>query len=124
ARGRTLVVAPTSVLVAWKEQLSRFRPRLSISLFSGSSRVFDEKAHVVLTSYGILRQEIERLAEAGWDLVVLDESQTIKNPDSQVARAAHSIRSFARIAMSGTPIENRKEDLWSQFQFLNPGLLG
>lgn len=124
--GRTLIVAPTSVYFAWKEQAARFRPDLRILSYYGSGRFLEgmKDDSVVLTTYGILRQDREVLAAQDWDMVVLDEAQNIKNPDSQVARAAHSLRAKFRLVLTGTPVENKLEDLWSQFQFLNPGLLG
>jgi SNF2 family DNA or RNA helicase len=123
-RGRTLVVAPTSVLSTWREQAERFRPALSCSLYYGSDRKIDESADLLITSYGVLRLDQDLLESREWDTVILDEAQTIKNPDSQVARAAHRLKGKFRIALSGTPVENHLTDLWSQFQFLNPGLLG
>jgi superfamily II DNA or RNA helicase len=123
-RGRTLVVAPTSVLRAWEEQAARFRPGLSVSVYYGSNRKLDLKADLIITSYGVLRLDQELLALAKWDTVILDEAQTIKNPESQAARAAHRLDGKFKIALSGTPVENHLRDLWSQFEFLNPGLLG
>lgn len=123
-RGRTLVVAPKSVIHAWEDQLIQFRPTLRVSTYSGKPRALDPGADVTLVTYGLLRLESEVFEAVEWDLVVLDEAQTIKNPDSQIARAAHGLRARARIALSGTPVENRLADLWSQFEFLNPGLLG
>lgn len=122
--GRTLIIAPTSVLLSWREQISRFRPMIKVSVFHGSDRVFDHEADVVLTTYGVLRRDDGPLFEVEWELVVIDEAQTIKNPDSQVARATYALRSRSRIALSGTPVENRLEDLWSVMHFLNPGVLG
>lgn len=123
-RGRTLVIAPTSVLYAWEEQLVRFRPNLTVCRYHGPSRKLDLSADLVITTYALLRMDIELLAEISWDTVVLDESQTIKNPDSQVARAAYRLQGAFKISLSGTPVENSLEDLWSQMHFLNPGLLG
>lgn len=123
-QGRTLVVSPTSVLYAWKEQIERFRPDLRVSLYSGASRKLDPQADITLTSYGILRLDREALVAQGWQTAILDEAQTIKNPESKVAQAAHRIQAQFRVTLSGTPVENSMEDLWSQFQFLNPGLLG
>ena len=122
--GRSLVVAPTSVIYSWIEQAQRFRPGLSISLYHGAGRTLDEQADVIVTSYGVLRLDQDLLAASEWGTVVVDEAQQIKNPDSQVARAVHRLRGQQRIALSGTPIENSLEDLWSQFQFINPGLCG
>jgi superfamily II DNA or RNA helicase len=123
-RGKTLVICPTSVLPSWKNQIEQFRPGLTVSLYYGNTRKLDSHSHITLTSYALLRIDREKLASEKWDTIILDEAQTIKNPDSQIARAAHSLQASFRIALSGTPIENRLDDLWSQFQFLNPGLLG
>jgi superfamily II DNA or RNA helicase len=121
---RTLVVAPTSVLGNWQNEIARFRPKLRTSLYHGARRQLDETADVVLTSYALLRLDIDRLAAEPWTMTVLDEAQLIRNPESQVAQAAFRLSSGWRVALSGTPVENRLDDLWSQFHFLNPGLLG
>ena len=123
-RGRTLVVTPTSVLSHWGDEIRRFRPGLRQSLYHGPQRRLDAKADVTLTTYAILRLDGERLARQTWDTVVLDEAQNIKNPDSQVAQAAFGLRAAFRLTLSGTPVENRLDELWSQFHFLNRGLLG
>lgn len=123
-QGRTLVVAPTSVLYNWQTEVEKFRPNLRTCVYYGPGRRIDANADVLLTTYTLLRLDLETLANEHWGTIVLDEAQTIKNPDSQVARAAHKLHGDFRIALSGTPIENRLDDLWSQFQFLNPGLLG
>ncbi len=122
--GRTLVVAPTSVLHGWLREIERFRPSLSVSLYHGPGRALDPAVDVTITSYAILRQDADALARVRWQTVVLDEAQMIKNPDSQVARAAMTLEAQARIALTGTPVENRLEELWSQMHFLNRGLLG
>lgn len=122
--GRTLVVAPTSVLFNWAAEIRRFRPSLSISTYHGPQRKLDPRADITLTSYAIMRLDIADLECVDWDTVILDEAQAIKNTDSQVAQAAHRLRGKFRVALTGTPVENRLEELWSQFQFLNPGLLG
>ena len=123
-RGRTLVVAPTSVLSHWGDEIRRFRPGLRQSLYHGPQRRLDAEADVTLTTYAILRLDSDRLAQQSWDTVVLDEAQNIKNPDSQVAQAAFELRAAFRLTLSGTPVENRLDELWSQFHFLNRGLLG
>src|SRR6185369_416947 len=84
-RGRTLVVAPTSVLPNWRSEIARFRPGLAVALYHGPRRKLDETADVTITSYALLRLDQEVLASTEWDAVVLDEAQAIKNPDSQVA---------------------------------------
>jgi superfamily II DNA or RNA helicase len=123
-RGRTLVVAPTSVLFGWAEEAARFRPALRRCVFHGPARALDPEADLTFTSYALLRLERERLAAVAWDCLVVDEAQSIKNPDSQAAQAARALPAKVRIALTGTPIENRLEELWSLFQLLNPGLLG
>jgi superfamily II DNA or RNA helicase len=122
--GRCLVVAPTSVLPNWQHELARFRPGLRVSVYHGAGRALAADADVTLTSYAILRLDAQRLAEPAWSAVVLDEATAIKNPDSQVARAAFGLRARFRLALTGTPVENRLEELWSQLHFANPGLLG
>jgi SNF2 family DNA or RNA helicase len=119
-----LIVCPTSVLSSWREQLARFRTSLRVSTYHGPQRVLDSSADVVLTSYAILRLDREKLSAVQWNTVVLDEAQTIRNPMSQVAQAAFNLTSIHSISLSGTPIENSVDDLWSQFHFLNRGLLG
>jgi len=123
-RGRTLVVSPTSVVFNWADEIQRFRPDLKVAFYHGPRRRLDEEADVTLTSYPILRNDADELAAVAWDCVVLDESQTIKNPDSQVARAAYRLRAGWKLTLSGTPVENRLDELWSQIHFTNPGLLG
>ncbi len=122
--GRTLVVAPTSVLHGWIREIERFRPTLEVALYHGPGRDLDPAADVTITSYALLRQDVDRLTEPRWDCVILDEAQAIKNPESQIARAAHRLDARARFALTGTPVENRLDELWSQLHFLNPGLLG
>ncbi len=124
ARGRTLVVAPTSVVHNWVNEIRRFRPQLRHAVYHGPDRRLEADADVTLTTYAILRLDADVLARESWDTVVLDETQNIKNPDSQAARAAYRLDARFRLALSGTPVENRLEELWSQFHFLNPGLLG
>lgn len=123
-QGKTLVVSPTSVQFNWAAEIARFRPDLTVHQYRGSRRSLDDKADITLTSYPLLRNDIDELSEVEWDTVILDESQTIKNPESQVARAAYRLRAQWRLTLSGTPIENRLEELWSQLHFTNPGLLG
>ena len=122
--GRTLVVAPTSVLFNWQAELARFRPALKVSVYHGPGRVLDTAADVTLTSYAILRLDGQKLAAQQWRTAVLDEAQAIKNPDSQTARAAYGLPAAFRLALTGTPVENRLEELWSLMHFANRGLLG
>jgi superfamily II DNA or RNA helicase len=123
-RGRTLVVAPTSVVFNWANEAKKFRPDLKVAVYHGSRRKLDEEADLTLTTYPLLRNDADELSAVHWDTVILDESQNIKNPDSQVARAAYRLKGTWRVTLSGTPVENRLDELWSQLHFTNPGLLG
>jgi hypothetical protein len=120
----TLVVCPTSVLHNWAAEARRFRPGLRVSVYHGPGRVLDETADLTITSYALLRLDAARLAARPWRAVFLDEAQAIKNPDSQVSRAAFALPAELRLALSGTPVENRLDELWSLMRFANPGLLG
>jgi hypothetical protein len=106
------------------EYLRRFRPGLKVCVYHGVGRALDEAADVTLTTYALLRLDAAQLGGRDWDAVVLDEAQAIKNPDSQVARAAYGLRAGFRLALTGTPLENRLEELWSLLHFANRGLLG
>jgi superfamily II DNA or RNA helicase len=123
-RGRSLVVAPTSVLHNWEREARSFRPGLRVAVYHGPGRVLDPDAELTLTTYAILRLDADALAALPWDAVVLDEAQAIKNPDSQVARAAYRLRAGFPLALTGTPVENRLDELWSQLHFAARGLLG
>ncbi len=122
--GKTLVVAPTSVVHNWSDEIRRFRPSLAASVYHGPKRALDPQAAVTITSYALLRLDEGLLASTTWDTLVLDEAQSIKNPESQVAQAACRLEARWRVTLSGTPVENRLEELWSQMHFLNRGLLG
>ncbi len=123
-RGRTLVVCPKSVVYNWADEIARFRPGLRAAIYHGPKRELDPTAEVTLTTYALLRLDAQLLAQEVWDVVVLDEAQAIKNLGSQTARAAFELQGKFRIALSGTPVENRLEELWSAMHFANPGLLG
>jgi hypothetical protein len=123
-----LVVCPTSVVGNWERELARFAPYLPVIRHHGTERptaVEDFKAgSVAITSYGHLRRDADLLAEVGWDVVVLDEAQQIKNQAAQAAHAAKQLTARTRVALTGTPVENRLSELWSIVDFTNPGLLG
>jgi superfamily II DNA or RNA helicase len=123
-RGRTLVVCPKSVVHNWVAEIARFRPGLRTATYHGPKRQLDRAADVTLTTYAVLRLDAELLAEESWDIVVLDEGQAIKNLGSQTAHAAFGLQGRFRVVLSGTPVENRLEELWSAMHFANPGLLG
>ncbi|MFO0757406.1 MAG: DEAD/DEAH box helicase [Byssovorax sp.] len=122
--GQTLVVCPRSVVHNWAAEIERFRPALRASLYHGPRRSIDRSADVILTTYAILRLDAAELMKERFSTVILDEAQAIKNPDSQVARAAYALRADFRVSLSGTPVENRLMELWSQLHFTNRGLLG
>lgn len=124
AGGRSLVVAPTSVLRNWKRESNRFAPNLRVCVYHGPGRTLDPHAHLTLTSYTLLRLDLVELKKVDWMYAVLDEAQFIKNADSQTARAACQIGARHRLCLTGTPVENRLEELWSLYRFLMPGLLG
>lgn len=123
-----LIVVPTSLLFNWRREFERFLPSLCVHIHAGKTRLknrdelLDRK--IIVTSYAILRLDEQLLKEIDYQVIVLDEAQVIKNPESQIARIAFSLRGDMRLCCSGTPIENRLQDLWSLFHFLLPGLLG
>lgn len=126
--GPTLVVAPTSLLFNWRDEAARFCPELRVLAYAGLERSEQadhfEEYDLVLTTYGLLRRDVETLGKTRWRCLILDESQAIKNPDSQTAKAARALPATRRLCMTGTPLENRLDELWSQMQFLNPNMLG
>ncbi|MCA9491127.1 MAG: helicase, partial [Myxococcales bacterium] len=124
AGGRHLVVAPTSVITNWARESARFTPSLKVCLYHGPDRKLDPKAQITLTSYALLRMDLDELRAVEWTYAVLDEAQAIKNAQSMTARAAFALRARHRLCLTGTPVENRLEELWSLFRFLMPGLLG
>jgi len=121
--GRCLVVCPTSVMGNWRDEAAKFRPGLSVNIFHGSNRSLNN-ADITITSYALVRNDRETLGAIDWDCVVLDEAQAIKNPKSQTAQAAYALSASFRVALSGTPVENRLDELWSVMNFCNRGLLG
>ena len=119
----SLVVCPTSVLPNWRAELARFRPSLTVNAYHGPGRSLTD-ADITLTTYALLRLDADALTAQEWRVVVLDEAQAIKNPDSQATRAAYRLKGGLKLAVTGTPLENRLEELWSLMHFTNPGLLG
>ncbi|HQR35682.1 MAG TPA: DEAD/DEAH box helicase, partial [Blastocatellia bacterium] len=125
----SLVVVPKSLVFNWQQEAARFTPELRVLDHTGQSRQKGETAHfeeydVILTTYGTLRNDVEDLKDVKFDYVVLDEAQWIKNASSASAKAARMLQGNHRLALSGTPIENHLGELWSLFEFLNPGMLG
>ncbi len=123
-----LVVCPTSVVGNWERELNRFTPERPVNRHHGPERAEDAFAFtpgsVTVTSYALLRRDIDLLAQVQWDCVIFDEAQQIKNTASKGARAARELDARTRIALTGTPIENRLAELWAIIDVTNPGLLG
>lgn len=124
----TLVIAPTSLLGNWSRELAQFAPSLSVRVWHGAERheqpLDRDKSAVVITSYTLALRDNDLLAEQTFGLLVLDEAQAIKNPNAKGTRALKSLPIERRLCLSGTPLENHLGELWSQFDFLMPGLLG
>lgn len=120
-----LVICPTSVMANWYDQAQRFAPGLRPALYEGAGKASAlEGPGLVICSYRGLLQDREIFAGRSWNVVVCDEAQNIKNHQTQTHKACVELRATARVATTGTPIENHKAELWSIFRFLNPGLLG
>jgi len=124
----SLVVVPRSLIFNWEQEASRFTPKLRVLTHTGSERSKHTKhfGHydLVITTYGTLRRDAVHFQDVEFDFVILDEAQAIKNAKTESAKAARLLKSNHRLALSGTPIENHLGELWSLFEFLNPGMLG
>ena len=124
----TLLVMPTSLLYNWELEARKFTPGLRVMVYTGTYRdkntaLFDGY-DLILTSYGIVRIDIDLLSDYRFNYVILDESQAIKNPSSHITKAVMQLNAAHRLILTGTPLENSTMDLWSQMSFINPGLLG
>ena len=120
-----LVVCPTTLVGNWQKECQRFAPGLGLSIYHGMEReLVSDGSDVIITTYGILRRDIGIFRAREWGMVVIDEAQNIKNPDTDQTKAVKSLRACSYIAMSGTPVENRLSELWSIFDFINRGYLG
>jgi SNF2 family DNA or RNA helicase len=126
--GPILIIVPTSLLFNWKREIEQFLPEASVYLHHGPLRekngLETKKRTIILTSYATLRLDINSFSKQSYACVVLDEAQTIKNPHTQIAQAIFSLSGKFRLSITGTPIENHLTELWSQFHFLMPDLLG
>ncbi|MHC3474213.1 DEAD/DEAH box helicase [Streptomyces sp. 7R007] len=121
----TLVVCPASLLGNWQREITRFAPGVPVRRFHGPDRTLDDLAGgFVLTTYGTMRTAAPRLAEQRWGMVVADEAQHVKNPYSATAKALRTIPTPARVALTGTPVENNLSELWALLDWTTPGLLG
>lgn len=129
--GPALLVCPTSVVGNWKREVQRFGPSLKALVHHGAERERGADlleaitAHdLIISTYGLVRRDVDTLAKVDWDTIILDEAQNIKNPHAKQTQTVRQLRARQRIALTGTPVENRLSELWSIMQFLNPGLLG
>lgn len=126
--GTSLLIMPTSLIYNWEMEAAKFTPDLKIFTYTGTLRNKDisrfSKYDVVLTSYGITRLDVELFQKFYFNYIILDESQVIKNPGSNIAKAVMELKSRYKLTLTGTPLENTTLDLWSQMTFINPGLLG
>ncbi len=131
AHGPTLVVCPMSVARQWVAEIARFAPKLRVHLHHGHDRLEGaalvsaaQTCDVVVTSYDIVARDVEVLAEVAWDRLLCDEAQDVKNPATKRARSLRQLSARRRLAMTGTPIENRLSELWAIMALVNPGLVG
>ena len=124
--GPTLVACPASLLGTWEREIRRFAPEIPVRRYHGGGRHLQDLAadEVVLVTYGVVLRDSAQLAEVGWGLVVADEAQHVKNPLARTARELRAIRAPARVALTGTPVENRLSELWAILDWTTPGLLG
>ena len=124
--GPMLIVCPASLLGNWQRELAKFAPVLPVRRYHGDDRSLEALApdEVVLVTYGVVRRDAETLATVAWDLVVADEAQHVKNPLSRGAKSLRTIPATNRIALTGTPVENRLSELWAILDWTTPGLLG
>ncbi len=123
---KALIVAPTSLLTNWSAEISRFAPDLNWFIYHGSARNTDDfsKAEIILTSYGTVRRDFEKINKFPFQIILIDEAQNIKNPGTDQTKAIKKLTAPVRVALSGTPVENRLTEYWSIFDFVNKGLLG
>ena len=124
----SLIIMPTSLIYNWQNEAAKFVPDMRILVHTGTGRIKDPEVfaqyELIITTYGITRSDEQLLASFYFDYIILDESQTIKNPTSKSFKAVRALKGKHRLILSGTPIENSVADIWSQMAFLNPGLLG
>ena len=123
---KSMVIMPKSLIYNWENEIKKFAPKLKVGVYYGINRDFSslKKVDVILTTYGTIRNDIENLLEHKFDLLILDESQNIKNINSQTTKAVLLLNAKKRVALSGTPIENNLLELYSLFRFLNPEMFG
>lgn len=120
-----LVICPTTLVGNWLKECNKFAPSLRALTYHGPERrLITAHADLVITTYGLMRREVEKFAKRKWNLIIIDEAQNIKNADSKQTKAVKTLKAIGSIALSGTPVENHLSELWSIFDYLNPGYLG
>jgi len=119
-----LVICPTTLMGNWMKELQMFAPSLDAVVYHGAERELDVKHDIILTTYAIMRIDVEELKKHTWGMIIVDEAQNIKNPDTAQTLAIKMLKSDVKVAMTGTPVENRLTELWSIFDFINHGYLG
>jgi SNF2 family DNA or RNA helicase len=126
--GPSLIIMPTSLVYNWEIEAKKFTPKLKVLVYSGSNRNKNianfSKYDIIITSYGLVRIDVDLIKNTRFNYIILDESQSIKNPTSNIAKAVMQLNSSKRLILTGTPLENSTMDIWSQMTFINPGLLG
>ena len=120
----TLIIVPPTLISNWENEIKKFTPELTYYIYHGSNRTFPlEEYDIMLTSYGVIRLDLDMFTDQTWRLCVIDEAQNIKNPNTEQTKAIKSIKAKSKIALTGTPIENKLMDYWSIFDFVNKGYL-
>ncbi len=120
----SLIIVPPTLIPNWENEIKKFTPELSYYIYHGSNRTFPlEEYDIILTSYGVVRLDLDMFLDKIWRLCVIDEAQNIKNPNTEQTKAIKSVNASTKVALTGTPIENRLMDYWSIFDFVNKGYL-
>ena len=122
---KALIIVPTTILTNWQKEIEKFTPDLNSLIYHGQKRTLDIKKYdLIITTYGIIRSEAEKFQKTNWHCIIIDEAQNIKNPGTNQTKAIKKLKSDVKIAMSGTPVENRLSEYWSILDYTNKGYLG
>ena len=124
----SLIIVPASLIYNWENEIKRFVPEMKVYSYKGNQRKkstsYFQNFDIILSSYHTIRQDIELISSFSFHYIILDESQVIKNPASMLYRTVTRLKSEFKLVLTGTPVENSLTDLWTQLNFVNPGLLG